>query len=127
MRRASLKLAAALIGAAAIVAFGWSSIAAAPALTAPQLLVDQAFKAMGMGEQYLGEGFRPPDMLVTLTARGSVHAWDPGESESVAARTKPDGGTSTFVQRWDHAQGLFRSEWVRPRPAGGTRTYTEIY
>ena len=127
MRRASVKLAAALIGAAAIGAFGWSSIAAAPALTAPQQLVDEAFKAMGMGEQYRGEGFRPPDMLVTLTARGSVHAWDPGESESVADLTKPDVGTSTFVHRWDHAQGQFRTEWVRPRAAGGNRTYTEIY
>ncbi len=101
--------------------------AAAAPLTGPQALVEEAFKAMGMSSQYVGEGTRPPDMLVTLTARGSVQAWDPGESESVADLTKPDWGTSTFVHRWDHAQGLMRTEWVRPRAGGGMRIYTEIF
>jgi glyoxylase-like metal-dependent hydrolase (beta-lactamase superfamily II) len=115
---------AALFGLALSLGSSTASIAAA---TAPQMLVEDAFKAMGMSSQYVGEGTRPPDMLVTLTARGSVQAWDPGESESVADLSKPDWGTSTFVHRWDHARGDFRTEWVRPPAAGGMRTYTEIF
>jgi glyoxylase-like metal-dependent hydrolase (beta-lactamase superfamily II) len=118
---------AALIGLAVSVAYPLSSFAAQPAPSASQALVNDAFKAMGLGDQYVGEATRPPDMLVTLTAKGSVQAWDPGESESVSDLTKPDAGTSTFVQLWDHAQGLYHTEWSRPRPAGGMRTYTEIY
>jgi glyoxylase-like metal-dependent hydrolase (beta-lactamase superfamily II) len=127
VRERSVKLATASLGVAVLSAFlAFGDAGAAPA-TPSQALVNDAFKAMGMGEQYLGEGFRPPDMLVTLTARGTVQTWDPGESESVSDLTKPDGGTSTFVHRWDHAQGLFRTEWVRPRAGGGMRTYTEIF
>ena len=114
---------AALFGLALSVSYSAASFAA----SAPQALVEDAFKAMGMSTQYLGEGNRPPDMLVTMTARGSVQAWDPGESESVADLMKPDWGNSTFVHRWDHAQGQFRTEWVRPRVGGGMRTYTEIF
>ncbi|HMI97717.1 MAG TPA: hypothetical protein VK479_14480, partial [Micropepsaceae bacterium] len=130
MGRGSVKLAGASLGAIALSAFlAFGATGAAPATppTPSQALVNDAFKAMGMGEQYLGEGFRPPDMLVTLTARGSVQSWDPGESESVSDLTKPDVGTSTFVHRWDHARGMFRTEWVRPRAGGGMRTYTEIF
>jgi glyoxylase-like metal-dependent hydrolase (beta-lactamase superfamily II) len=114
---------------AALAALAWSiaAPAASAVASAPQTLVDDAFKAMGMSAQYVGEGTRPPDMLVTLTARGSVQAWDPGESESVADLSKPDWGNSTFVHRWDHAQGLMRTEWVRPKAGGGNRTYTEIF
>jgi glyoxylase-like metal-dependent hydrolase (beta-lactamase superfamily II) len=115
------------LAAIAGLALSIAGSTATGAASAPQALVEDAFKAMGMSSQYVGEGTRPPDMLVTLTARGSVQAWDPGESESVADLSKPDAGTSTFVQRWDHAQGLMRTEWVRPKAGGGMRTYTEIF
>jgi len=118
------------IGAALVlgVALGMSQsgIVTAAEMT-PQARVEASFKAMGMSEQYLGEGFQTRDMLVTLVTRGTMQQWDPGESESVSDLMKPDGGTSTFVESWDHARGLFHTEWVRPRAGGGMRTYTEIF
>jgi glyoxylase-like metal-dependent hydrolase (beta-lactamase superfamily II) len=115
------------LSAACIAAIGFGAVAwAAPANT-PQARVEASFNAMGMSSQYLGEGFQTRDMLVTLVTRGTMQQWDPGESESVSDLTKPDVGTSTFVQTWDHGRGLMRTEWVRPRPAGGMRTYTEIF
>src|SRR5258705_13903426 len=116
MRKASVKLAAASLGAMALSAFmAFGAIGATAPATPSQALVNDAFKAMGMGEQYLGEGTRPPDRLVTLTARGTVQAGDPGESEPWSDLTKPEIGTASFVHRWHHSQALSRTELVRPR------------
>ena len=108
------------------VAFGPVSAWTAPA-DAPQGRALAAYEAMGFSDQYKGEGFRDPEMLVTLVTRGTIQQWEPGESSSVADLTKPDGGTSTFVQSWDHARAETRIEWKRPRPAGGTRDFAEIF
>src|SRR5690349_1821999 len=108
---------------AAAVAFGAALAWAAPADT-PQARALAAYEAMGFSDQYRGEGTRPPDMLVTLITRGTIQQWEPGESASVADLTKPDGGTSTFVHTWDHAQAETRIEWKRPRPGGMTRDFT---
>ncbi len=108
------------------VAFGSALAWAAPANT-PQARALAAYEAMGLTDQYKGEGFRDPEMLVTLITRGTIQQWEPGESSSVADLTKPDGGTSTFVHSWDHARAQTRIEWKRPRPAGGTRDFTEIF
>jgi glyoxylase-like metal-dependent hydrolase (beta-lactamase superfamily II) len=127
MRRGRVTLAAASVGGMALAAFlglGLTWAAPAPATT-PQARALAAWAATGMSDKYLGEGFRAPDMVVTLTTTGTMQQWDPGESESVSDLSKPDGGTSSFVTRWDRAQGLVRTEWTRPRP-GGMRTYTEI-
>ena len=115
--------AAALIGA---ICFSVSAAIAAPALTPAQTRVMDAYAAMGMKDEYFGEGSQALETVVTLTTTGTIQQWEPGESESVADLTKPDGGTSTFKQTWDRTRGLFRVEWTRPRP-GGTRTFTEIY
>ena len=124
MRRTSMKIAAALMGFAAFAAIG--SGIAAPADT-PQTRVETAYGALGLGGEYrLDGGAQARDTLVTLTVRGSVQAWDPGESESVSDLAKPDWGTSTFVTNWDRSKEAFRIEWQRPRAGGGMRTYTEI-
>jgi glyoxylase-like metal-dependent hydrolase (beta-lactamase superfamily II) len=104
------------------VALGMACAAAwsAPAET-PQSLAEAAYKAMGMTDVKLA-----PAEIVTLNIRGSLQAWDPGESESVNDPYKPDWGTSTFNETWDNSRGLYRIEWVRPRAGGGMRTYTEI-
>ncbi|HMI97716.1 MAG TPA: MBL fold metallo-hydrolase [Micropepsaceae bacterium] len=87
----------------------------------PQSLTDAAYKAMGMSDVKLA-----PAQVVTLITRGSMQAWDPGESESVNTPMKPDWGTSTFSQFWDRSRGLYRIEWDRPRANGERRKYTEI-
>jgi len=128
MSRGLVNIAAALIGATGL-AIGIGALAwAAPAAPAnpQQTLAAAAYTAMGNTDRYAGEG-SPPDQLVIVTLRGTVQQWEPGESESVADLTKPDGGSSNFVQIWDRTRGLFRTEWVRPRAGGGMRTYTEIY
>lgn len=124
MRTTYLKEIAA--AAAMSIALGSALAWAAPADT-PQGRALAAYEAMGFSDQYVGEGTRPADMLVTLIARGTVQQWEPGESTSVGDLTKPDGGTSTFVHTWDHAQAETRIEWKRPRPGGMTRDFTEIF
>jgi len=128
MSRGLVNSAAALIGAAGL-AIGIGAIAwAAPAAPAnpQQALAAAAYTAMGNTDRYAGEG-SPPDQLVIMTLKGTVQQWEPRESESVADLTKPDGGMSSFTQIWDRTRGYFRTEWVRPRAAGGMRTYTEIF
>jgi glyoxylase-like metal-dependent hydrolase (beta-lactamase superfamily II) len=128
MSRGLVKSAASLIGAAGL-AIGIGALAwAAPAAPAnpQQALAAAAYTAMGNTDRYAGEG-SPPDQVVIVTLRATMQQWEPGESESVADLTKPDGGTSTFTQIWDRTRGFFRTEWVRPRAGGGMRTYTEIY
>ena len=88
--------------------------------TGPHALADAAYKAMGLTDEKLAPA------VVTLNIKGTVQAWDPGESESVNDPYKPDWGTSTFTESYDRARGLYRIEWVRPRAGGGMRTYTEI-
>ena len=126
MRMTFVKFAAALIATAGLAVASGAPAAPAPGPNSPQGLVAAAYAAMGNTERYAGEG-TPPDQLVISTLRGTVQQWEPGESESVADLTKPDGGMSTFVQIWDRTRGVFRTEWVRPRAAGGTRTFTEIF
>jgi glyoxylase-like metal-dependent hydrolase (beta-lactamase superfamily II) len=124
MLNGQLRLAAALLGA---IGFGLSAeISVAASANTPQALAEAAYEAMGNTDRYAGEG-TPPDQLVIMTIKGSMQQWEPGESESVADLTKPDGGRSTFTQIWDRTRGEFRNEWVRPRAGGGTRNYTEIF
>jgi glyoxylase-like metal-dependent hydrolase (beta-lactamase superfamily II) len=99
--------------------------AAAPA-AAPQSRVEAAFKAIGWADKAFGEGFQARETLVTMTTKGSMQQWDPGQSQNVSNLMVPDWGTSTFVQRWDRSRASVRTEWVRPRAGGGTRNYTEI-
>src|SRR5687767_15090321 len=99
--------------------------AAAPA-PAPQARVEAAYAAMGWANRGFGEGAQARETLVTLTTRGSMQQWDPGQSRAVSNLMVPDWGTSTFVQRWDRSRASVRTEWVRPRAGGGTRNYTEI-
>ena len=131
MRRHGMMFAAALaVGTSFTIAIGAIALAApapsTPAPNSPQGLAAAAYTAMGNVDHYSGEG-TPPEQLVIITTRGTTQQWEPGESESVADLTKPDGGTSTFVNIWDRTRTVFRTEWSRPRPAGGMRTYTEIY
>jgi glyoxylase-like metal-dependent hydrolase (beta-lactamase superfamily II) len=98
---------------------------AAPA-PAPQARVEAAYAAMGWANRGFGEGAQARETLVTLTTRGSMQQWDPGQSQAVSNLMVPDWGTSTFVQRWDRSRAAVRTEWVRPRAGGGTRNYTEI-
>jgi glyoxylase-like metal-dependent hydrolase (beta-lactamase superfamily II) len=93
---------------------------------AAKALVDAAYTAMGQTDRYAGEG-TPPDQLTIVTAKGSMKQWDPGESESVADPSKPDWGTATFTNVWDHTRDEWRTEWVRPKAGGGTRNYVEVY
>ncbi|HEX3483709.1 MAG TPA: MBL fold metallo-hydrolase [Micropepsaceae bacterium] len=88
--------------------------------TGPHALADAAYKAMGLTDEKLAPA------VVTLMVKGSVQAWDPGESESVNDPYKPDWGTSTYTESYDRARGLYRIEWMRPRAGGGMRNYTEI-
>ena len=87
---------------------------AAPA--SPQERVDAAYKAMGL-----------TDAITALVIKGNMHAWDPGESQSVSDPYKPDWGVSTFTESWDRADGRYRFDWMRPRANGGMRNYTEIF
>jgi glyoxylase-like metal-dependent hydrolase (beta-lactamase superfamily II) len=108
-------LAAVLLSAATLgLGIGAGTVSAAPA--SPQERVEAAYKAMGM-----------MDALATLAVKGSMQAWDPGESESVSDPYKPDWGVSTFTKSWDRAGRLYRLDWMRPRANGGMRNYTEIF
>jgi glyoxylase-like metal-dependent hydrolase (beta-lactamase superfamily II) len=121
-----MRIAATLIGLAGAIGVSLGLAWAAPANT-PQGRADAAYNAMGLGGDYrLDGGAQARDTLVTLTTRGSVQVWDPGESDSVSDPAKPDWGISTFVQRWDRSKGIYRTEWVRPRATGGMRNYAEI-
>lgn len=93
---------------------------------AAKALVDAAYAAMGQVDRYAGEG-SPPDQITIVVQKGTMKQWDPGESESVADLLKPDWGTASFTHVWDHTRDAWRSEWVRPRAGGGTRSYTEIF
>src|SRR5215470_16607081 len=84
MPRKSIRALAAV--AAIGVAFGPASAWTAPADPA-QARALTAYEAMGFSDQYKGEGFRAPDMLVTLVTRGAIQQWEPGESSSVADLT----------------------------------------
>ena len=117
----------ALVGAASFcLAFGVTMSERAAAADSPQTLVNAAYAAMGMTDRYAGEG-TPPDQLTIITTKGTRKQWDPGESESVADLLKPDWGTATFTNIWDHTRDEWRTEWVRPKAGGGTRNYTEVY
>src|SRR5215469_17103566 len=107
-------IAAAMLSAAMIgCGFGPSTALAA----SPQELVDSAYKAMGT----------PDAKINTLVTKGSMHAWDPGESRSVSDPYTPDWGVSTFTESRDRARGLYRIDWMRPRANGGMRNYTEVF
>ena len=121
----------ALAGAATLCALvGPSGSWGAPAetrATAQGRIVEAAYLAMGLsGEYRLDGGAQARDTMTTLTVKGTMQQWDPGESYSVSDLTKPDTGSSTFTEMWDRSKEGLRVEWVRPRPAGGNRTYTEI-
>ena len=103
------------------IALGMAYATAWGATETPQSLAEAAYKAAGMSDTKLAAA-----EIVTLVTRGSMQAWDPGESESVNTPMKPDWGTSTFVQYWDRSRGLYRIEWDRPRANGQRRKYTEI-
>lgn len=89
----------------------------------PQALAEAAYIAMGLD----AHSSEDEDQLRTLVVEGSMKQWDPGGSESVADPLKPDAGTSTFTDVWDRTRDSWRTEWVRPRLASGTRNYTEVY
>jgi glyoxylase-like metal-dependent hydrolase (beta-lactamase superfamily II) len=97
--------------AAAMAGPFWKGVAA----TSPQDLVNAAYGAMG------------GDKLKTITLRGTLQQYDPGESYSVSDPEKPDTGVSNLVQSRDFQREVVRNEWVRPKADdGGKRTYTEI-
>ena len=124
---------AAILGAAAIsvvgtMAWGQQRLGDAGAGTGvqstgtgPHALADAGYKAMGLTDEKLAPA------VVTLIVKGTVQAWDPGESESVADPYKPDWGTSTYTESYDRSRDLYRLEWVRPKAGGGMREYTEIF
>lgn len=89
----------------------------------PQALAEAAYIAMGLG----AHSSKEEDQLRTLIIKGSMKQWDPGGSESVADPLKPDAGTSTFTDTWDRTCDSWRTEWVRPKLASGTRNYTEVF
>jgi len=95
------------------VALGMAYATAWGATETPQSLAEAAYKAAGMSDTKLAAA-----EIVTLVTRGSMQAWDPGESESVNTPMKPDWGTSTFVQYWDRSRGLYRIEWDRRERMG---------
>jgi glyoxylase-like metal-dependent hydrolase (beta-lactamase superfamily II) len=107
---------AALSCVAAGALFAAGSLAWAQAASSPQALAEAAYKAMGM------DGVQAR----TLVVSGSLQAWDPGESDSVADPLTPDWGNSTFTQTFEFASGRYRGQWTRPRAGGGMRNYTEI-
>jgi glyoxylase-like metal-dependent hydrolase (beta-lactamase superfamily II) len=111
-----LPIAAAAMLSAATIGFGIGATSAWAAPASPQEWVDAAYKAAG-----------PQADITTLVVKGSMHAWDPGESESVSDPYKPDWGVSTFTESWDRGRGLYRFDWMRPRANGGKRDYTEIF
>src|SRR5258705_5981458 len=115
MRKVTMRFAsAAAVSCVLAIGAGLTSdgVAAAPA-NAPQALAEAGFMAMGLSDVKLAP------TIINLVVKGSMQAWDPGESESVSDLAKPDWGTSTFTQTWDRARDLNRIEWVRPRAAVG--------
>src|ERR1700751_3324708 len=108
-------LAAALISAATVgLGIGRGPVSAAP--TSPQERVDAAYKAMGL-----------TNAVNTLVVKGRMHTWDPGESEDAYKPETGDFGVSTFTESADFGRGLYRVEWMRPKPNGGMRNYTEVF
>ena len=103
-----------------------TTAAPAPAQTAAQKRVEDAYAAMGWADRAFGEGAQARETLLVMTAKGSMKQWDPGQSQSVSNLAAPDWGTATFTQVWDRSRGATRTQWVRPRAGGGTREYTEI-
>ena len=128
MRKEKMRVAKAFALACAVglgVAVYMGSGTAAPA-PAPQARVEAAYAAMGWANRAFGDGAQARETLLTMTAKGSMQQWDPGQSQSVSNLMVPDWGTSTFTQVWDRSRSAVRTEWVRPRAGGGTRNYTEI-
>src|SRR6201987_3130908 len=108
-------LAAALISAATVgLGIGRGPVSAAP--TSPQERVDAAYKAMGL-----------TNAVNTLVVKGSMRTWDPGESQDAYKPETGDFGVSTFTESADLGRGLYRMDWVRPKPNGGMRNYTEVF
>ena len=108
-------LAALLLSAATIgLGIGVGTVSAAP--TSPQERVDAAYKAMGL-----------TNAVNTLVVKGRMHTWDPGESEDAYKPETGDFGVSTFTESADLGRGLYRVDWVRPKPNGGMRDYTEVF
>jgi len=89
----------------------------------PQALAEAAYVAMGLSTHSSHEA----DQLRTLIVNGAMKQWDPGGSESVADPSNAHSGTSTFTDTWDRTRDSWRTEWVRPKLASGTRNYTEVY
>jgi hypothetical protein len=105
-------LAAVLLSAATIgLGAGLDTVSAAP-----QERVDAAYKAMGL-----------TNAVNTLVVKGSMHTWDPGESQDAYKPETGDFGVSTFTESADLGRGLYRVDWVRPKPNGGMRNYTEVF
>jgi glyoxylase-like metal-dependent hydrolase (beta-lactamase superfamily II) len=119
MHRITRIAAAAMLSAA--IGAGISANSAFAAQSTAQAKVEAAYKAEGNNDVKLA-----PQNIVALVVKGSMQAWDPGESDSVADPYKPDWGTSTFTESWDRSRGLYRVEWDRPRANGMRRVYTEI-
>jgi hypothetical protein len=107
-------LAALLLSAAAIgLGIGVGNVSAAPT---SRELVDAAYKAMGL-----------TNAVNTLVVKGRMHTWDPGESQDAYKPETGDFGVSTFTESADLGRGLYRVDWVRPKPNGGMRDYTEVF
>jgi glyoxylase-like metal-dependent hydrolase (beta-lactamase superfamily II) len=127
MQRRTNILAAILGGAGLSMIVGFGAMAA-PAPGTPQALAEGAYQAMGMaGEYRLDGGAQAREVLVTMMTKGTLQAWDPGESKSLTDLTTPDRGTATFTQSWDRSKGTYRTEWKRERPGAVTRTYAEVF
>ena len=107
---------AALLLSAATIGLGIGPGIVSAAQTSPQEKVDAAYKAMGL-----------TNAINTLIVKGSVHTWDPGKSEDVNQPYTGDFGLSTFTESLDHGRGLYRVDWIRPKPNGGMRNYTEVF
>ena len=122
MRTGRSSILAALAGGASLSLLIGVSAVAAPAANTPKTLAEAAYKAMGMTDVKLA-----PAEIVTLVTRGTMQAFDPGESTSVSDPYKPDWGTSTFTESWDRSRELYRVEWSRPRANGQKRDYTAIF
>jgi hypothetical protein len=106
-------LAALLLSAATIgLGIGVGTVSAA----SPQELVDAPYKAMGL-----------TNAVNTLVVKGTMHTWDPGESQDAYKPETGDFGVSTFTESADLGRGLYRVDWVRPKPNGGMRNYTEVF
>ena len=107
---------AALLLSAATISLGIGVGTVWAAQTSPQERVDAAYKAMGL-----------TNAITALVVKGSMHTWDPGESEDAYKPETGDFGASTFTESAEPGRGLYRIDWVRARPNGGTRNYTEVF